>query len=234
MAMQRPPAGTSTQRPSPVWNQGWLPLVGAGLIAAATIAVYSRTFSVPLLFDDEPTIADNLTIRHFSTAFWPPPNTTASGRPMLNLSLAFNYAISGMTLWSYHALNLAIHLLAGLTLFGIIRRTLRLRSGQALARLAASEATLIAFSAALLWTLHPLQTEAVTYIIQRAESLMGLFYLLTLYCFIRGICAVGADASGPHRGPRLMDLVHFLLRRVRAGHGHEGSDGFRAIARAAL
>jgi len=51
------------------------------------------------------------------------------------------------------------------------------------------------FSAALLWTLHPLQTESVTYIVQRAESLMGLFYLLTVYCFIRG---AGAD-SRRHR-----------------------------------
>ena len=48
-------------------------------------------------------------------------------------------------------------------------------------------ATAIAFCAALLWMLHPLQTQAVTYIVQRMESLMGLFYLLTLYCFIRSI-----------------------------------------------
>jgi tetratricopeptide (TPR) repeat protein len=116
---------------------------------------------------------------------------------VLNLSLAVNYAVSGMSPWSYHALNLAIHILAGLTLFGIVRRTLRLGSGQALAP---GGATLIASSAALLWTLHPLQTEAVTYTIQRAESLMGLFYLLTLYCFIRAVGAERADASGPQAG----------------------------------
>ena len=86
-------------------------------------------------------------------------------------------------MWSYHALNLAIHVVAGLTLFGIVRRTLARRAG--------AVASSIAFSAALLWTLHPLQTESVTYVIQRAESLMGLFYLLTLYCFIRGVEADG-------------------------------------------
>ena len=43
---------------------------------------------------------------------------------MLNLSFAFNYAVSGADVWSYHVLNLAIHLAAGLTLFGIVRRTL--------------------------------------------------------------------------------------------------------------
>ncbi|MGA7723717.1 MAG: tetratricopeptide repeat protein, partial [Opitutaceae bacterium] len=51
-----------------------------------------------------------------------------------------------------------------------------------------------AFAAALLWAVHPLQTEAVTYVIQRAESLMGLFYLLTLYCFIRGLQPSGRGA----------------------------------------
>jgi tetratricopeptide (TPR) repeat protein len=153
------------------------------------IAVYCRTFSVPLLFDDNDAIVGNLSIRHWSSAFWPSPNTTASGRPILSLSLAVNYAISGTAVWSYHALNLAIHVLAGLTLFGIVRRTLARQSGPA--------GSMIAFSAALLWTLHPLQTESVTYIVQRAESLMGLFYLLTVYCFIR---AVDADVSGPLTG----------------------------------
>jgi tetratricopeptide (TPR) repeat protein len=153
-------------------------LLSATLLAAGTLAVYSRTFSVPLLFDDRAAIIDNPTIRHWSTAFGPSLNTTASGRPILNFSLAINYALSGTAVWSYHALNLAIHLLAGLTLFGIVRRTLASRSS--------ATAAVTAFSAAVLWTLHPLQTESVTYVIQRAESLMGLFYLLTLYCFIRG------------------------------------------------
>lgn len=164
------------------------------ILAAAAAAVYARTFSVPFLLDDVTSIGDNPTIRHLATAFRPPASATVSGRPLLNLSFAVNYAISGTAVWSYHALNLAIHILAGLTLFGIVRHTLRLRSGQALV---SNDATLVAFAAALFWTLHPLQTESVTYVVQRAESLMGLFYLLTLYCFIRGICAERADAGGP-------------------------------------
>jgi tetratricopeptide (TPR) repeat protein len=186
MPAQSPSAGTSTLKLIPVWRADWLRLVGGAILATGAIAVYSRTFSVPLIFDDNPAIVGNSTIRHWSTAFWPPSNSTASGRPILNLSLAINYAISGTAVWSYHALNLAIHVLSGLTLFGIVRRTLVPRAGQA--------AALIAFSAALLWTLHPLQTESVTYLVQRAESLMGLFYLLTLYGFIRG-----AEADGRPR-----------------------------------
>jgi tetratricopeptide (TPR) repeat protein len=187
MPVQSPSAGNSILKPFSGWRADWPRVACGAILVAGAIAAYSRTFSVPLLFDDRPAIVDNLTIRHWSTAFWPPLRTTASGRPILNLSLAINYAISGSAVWSYHALNLAIHVLAGLTLFGIVRRTLAPRAGPAGAR--------IAFFAALLWTLHPLQTEAVTYLVQRAESLMGLFYLLTLYGFIRGAEAAGRARS---------------------------------------
>ncbi len=155
------------------------PISAAGaILAGVAIAAYARTFSVPFLYDDLPSIVDNPTIRHIRTAFWPPDGSTTGGRPILNLSLAIDYGASGTSVWSYHAVNLAIHILAGLTLFGIVRRTLSRRSPRT--------AQSMAFCAALLWILHPLQTESVTYVVQRAESLMGLFYLLTLYCFILG------------------------------------------------
>jgi Flp pilus assembly protein TadD len=147
-------------------------------LAVAALAAYGRTFSGPPIFDDAPAISDNPSIRHLATALWPPIDSTVGGRPVLNLSFAINYALGGKAVWGYHALNLAIHILAAWVLLGIIRVTL--------ARWADPSATLVAFCACLLWTLHPLQTEAVTYMVQRAESLMGLFYLLTLYCFIRG------------------------------------------------
>jgi protein O-mannosyl-transferase len=105
------------------------------------------------------------------------------GRPLINLSLAINYALGGYDVWGYHALNLTVHILAGLTLLGIERRTLLQPALRKHFGVVASE---LALAVAVLWTVHPLQTESVTYIIQRAESIMGLFYLLTMYCFIRG------------------------------------------------
>jgi protein O-mannosyl-transferase len=162
-------------------------LAGAGVLAAVAIAAYCRTFSDPLLFDDDTSVANNPSIRHLATSFWPPAGTTVSGRPILNFSLAINYAISGTDVWSYHALNLAIHILAALALFGVVRRTLLPRTGAA--------ASGIGFAVAILWALHPLLTESVTYIVQRAESLMGLLYLLTLYCFIRGAAAGGTTRN---------------------------------------
>ena len=171
------------------WNPGRL---APAAIAAAGLAAYANSFSGSFVLDDTPSIVGNTTIRHLSQlkAILTTPagsGLPVDGRPMLNLSLAINYAISGTGVWSYHAINIAIHIFAGLALFGIVRRTLRSMAGRPGARmnLGPDGPDLAAMAVALLWIVHPLQTESVTYIVQRAESLMGLFYLLTLYCFIR-------------------------------------------------
>lgn len=159
------------------------PFIGAvAAIILAGCAAYHNSLAVPFVLDDAADIAGNATIRHLwslGTVLSPPraSGLTVSGRPLLNLTLAINYAVGGTEVRGYHALNLLIHVLAGLTLFGIVRRTL--------ARLHHARSLFLAWTSAILWTLHPLQTEAVTYVIQRAESLMGLFYLLTVYGFIR-------------------------------------------------
>jgi len=150
---------------------------------------YCNSFNCPFIFDDHESIGRNIYTRHLwplTQAMKAPPQSSVAGRPIVSLSLAVNYAINSASPWSYHVLNLAIHLCTGLLLFGIIRRTLlapRLaeRFGQA--------STGLALTAAVLWLVHPLQTESITYIIQRAESLAGLFYLLTLYCSIRAFFA---------------------------------------------
>jgi tetratricopeptide (TPR) repeat protein len=169
-------------------------LIGLGAVA------YSNSFSGAFVFDDLPRIVDNGQIRQL----WPPWLAMADRtRPVLQLSLALSYALDGLNPWGYHAFNLAVHIVAGLLLYGIVRRMLdsdglRARYGEAARWLAAAVAAI--------WLVHPLQTESVTYIIQRTESLMGMFYLLTLYCGIRacqsphprrwGVAAVVACAFG--------------------------------------
>ena len=171
-------------------------LAGAAIVLAA-LAAYHNSFSGPFVFDDPASITENPTIRppwSIPALLSPPVDATVGGRPLANLSLAINYAMGDTDVWGYHAVNLVIHMLAGLTLFGVVRRTL--------ARPLPADATLLAFTVALLWTVHPLQTEAVTYTVQRTEALMGLCYLLTLYGFIRGVeyqehhYATGGEGSG--------------------------------------
>ncbi len=156
-------------------------MAGAALLVLAVLASYRHSLSAPFAFDDTLGIERNLSIRQLwppGPALHPPFDTSVSGRPVANLSLALSYAWGGLSLRRLRAGNLAIHLAAALVLWGVLRRTLE--------RCRARDAAWIALAAALLWAVHPLQTEAVTYLVQRIEALMGLFYLLTLYCFIRG------------------------------------------------
>ena len=99
------------------------------VIVAAGLAAYCNSFDGPFIFDDADSILKNPTIRHLwpiGPALTPPGGgLTVQGRPVLNLSLAVNWAIGQDKVQSYHVVNLAIHLAAGLALFGVVRRTLR-------------------------------------------------------------------------------------------------------------
>jgi tetratricopeptide (TPR) repeat protein len=166
------------------------------LIATAGAAAYANSLRGEFILDDKTDIVENSTIRHL----WPvqdllvarsPGRAGLQSRPLVNASFALDYALGKLDPFSYHVTNLAIHLSAALLLFGIIRRTLLLAP---LARRPGGSATRLALGVALLWTVHPLQTEAVTYVVQRYESLMGLFYLLALYAVIR--CGTSAKPVG--------------------------------------
>jgi tetratricopeptide (TPR) repeat protein len=168
-------------------NRPALEIKLAIILIIAGVLAYINIFKAPFIFDDGPSILENYHIKKLlplSNMFSAPPQSTVAGRPVASLSLALNYAVSGYEVWSYHLFNLAVHILAGLTLYGIIRRTLL--SGR-LREKFGRHSTILAWAAAVIWLVHPLQTESVTYIVQRTESLMGLFYLLTLYCAVRAM-----------------------------------------------
>jgi protein O-mannosyl-transferase len=161
--------------------------IRAAIIVLAGIAVYVNSLSGPFVFDDQSAIIDNPSIRQLSPLsgpLSPPRDKPVARRPIVNLTLALNYAVGRLDPVGYRVTNIAIHLLAALTLFGIVRRTLRLPS---LAPQFGEQATNLAWIAALIWTLHPLQTELIDYVTQRTESLMALFYLLTIYCSVRAL-----------------------------------------------
>jgi protein O-mannosyl-transferase len=164
-------------------------------IVVSTITAYANSFYGVFVFDDFGAIVDNMTIRHLwdiERILMPPPNgETVSGRPLLNLSLTVDYAIGGIRPLGYHVTNLIIHISAALILLGTIRRTLLLPR---MKQLWGRHALPLAAATAALWAVHPVQTESVTYIVQRAESLCGLCYLFTLYCFIRGAESSAIDS----------------------------------------
>jgi tetratricopeptide (TPR) repeat protein len=197
----------------------WGTFLAGVVVVLAALAAYHNSFSGPFVFDDTRAITDNLTIRHLGSALVPPSfvGATTAGRPVINLTFALNYALNGTQVWGYHAFNLLVHALAGLVLFGIVRRTLECGRGALTPHLSRSRGegtppTVLAMAVAVIWIVHPLQTEAVTYISQRAESLMGLFYLLTLYGFVRS-----TDETGERPGDRQSRAKSRELR-VESGH----------------
>jgi tetratricopeptide (TPR) repeat protein len=175
----------SSRAPIRSRSHSWLHVLWPVLIAIAVGATFLNGISTPFLLDDEISILENESLRKLvpiSSALWPRAEVYTAGRPLLNLSFALNYAWSGTAVRGYHVTNILIHAAAAAVLFGIVRRTLRLPRFRA--RFAGRE-FVVAAAAALGWALHPLQTASVTYISQRAESLMGLCYLSTLYGLIR-------------------------------------------------
>lgn len=155
------------------------------LLAVACAAAYSNSFAVPFVFDDIDSIVNNPNIRDLADlrAVVTPPDgsdVTVAGRPVAALSLALNYAVSGLDVWSYHVFNLGVHVAAAIVLLALARTLLgRAGVGEPAARG-------IALAVALLWALHPLQTMSVTYVVQRVESMVGLCYLVALLAFARG------------------------------------------------
>lgn len=188
------------------------------LILCLTVCfVYSNTLHSPFILDDHNAIVNNhhiRTILPISRALSAPPQSTVAGRPVAAFSLALNYAVSGMDPWSYHCVNILIHLLSTLLLLGILRRLLP------------ENCRYMAGLTAMVWSLHPLHTEVVTYVSTRTESIAGMFFLLAFYAMIRsaerkgsqvwqilGIAAV-ALAMGSKESAVVIPPVLLLADRV--------------------
>lgn len=167
-----------------VSRRSHLSRVRVGLIVFAGICTYWNSLEVPFVWDDTTAIVNNKTILDLSQAFIPPLETPVARRPVVNVSLAVNYALGGLDVTGYRVWNLGVHLLAALVLFGIIRRTL---SGDRLGDRWSAVAADVALMATLWWMLHPIVSEVIDYTTQRTSSMMGLFFLLTLYCAIRAL-----------------------------------------------
>ena len=154
-------------------------ILGLLVLAVAGTLAYRNAFGTPFVFDDLTQILQNPNIQSWD---WPWSFIQNNRRPFLYLTLAFNFRFDGFNPQGYHVFNIRVHILSAMMLFLLLRQPFSLTSvGQWLKK----DALLLALSSALFWLLHPIHTQAVTYIIQRAESLMGLLFLTTLYCASR-------------------------------------------------
>ncbi len=161
--------------------------LGCALLVAATLAAYWNSTSGVFLLDDKPNIVNNLSIREL----FPISKHLLQGnlRRLPNLSFALNYHLGGLSPTGYHWFNIAVHALAGCFLFLLLRTLFR---SHAFSESFAHNSSRLAFCVALLWAVHPLNTQAVSYIVQRSESMMGL----ALFAFLL-LVAVSASSSRP-------------------------------------
>ncbi|MBW2109224.1 MAG: hypothetical protein JRI36_11255, partial [Deltaproteobacteria bacterium] len=167
--------------------------------------LYANTLQVPFLFDDQQNILQNSYIRImeldpkglYDAAF----KKHTSNRPVSNTSFALNYYFHRYHVMGYHLVNICIHILAGILLFRFVEVTLELDAAVSINReaclpcisqpsdcwgskgLSISNLSLLA---ALLWLVHPVQTQSVTYVVQRMTSMAAMFYVLSLLLYIKG------------------------------------------------
>ncbi len=145
------------------------------------ILIYSNTLHSPFHFDDEYSIVRNFSIRNLSNLgaiwhFWPT-------RFITYLTIALNYHFNHLNVFGYHLFNLVIHLGSAILAwwFALLLFSTPAMKGKKIA----GYANLIAFFVGLVFVAHPIQTQAVTYIIQRSCSLATLFYLASLNLYVK-------------------------------------------------
>lgn len=169
------------------------------LIAVVGGIAYSNSFSVPFQFDDVPNIVDNQVIHNIANFISGSEGYDYNPRRYVGyFSLAMNYRIGGLGVSGYHAVNLAVHIVGAILVYFLVLLTFRtpyFAGGEERGMRNTEGGTeegrpafesLIALFSALLFVAHPLQTQAVTYIVQRFTSLAAAFYLMSVVMYIKG------------------------------------------------
>ena len=172
------------------------------LIAIISFLCYSNTFDAPFIFDDNTVIVENPLIRdlrYFADSsdvkgFEGISYDALKRRYVGYLSFALNYKAHGLAVGGYHVINLLIHVLNGILVYLFITLTFKTPFLKG-SRLKGSSGP-IALIAALLFVSHPVQTQAVTYIVQRLASMATMFYLLSLVLYIKARLSTGRKSAG--------------------------------------
>jgi Tfp pilus assembly protein PilF len=170
------------------------------LLAVIIILIYSGTLTTPFIFDDINNIRDNphiripfLSFKNLARAGFQSP---LANRPVANISFALNYYFHGYNLVGFHVVNILIHLASGIFLYAFVKATFRTPTLRA--RYAVSG--WIPFFTAFIWLVHPLQTQSVTYLVQRMNSLAAMFYVLSMLLYVKFRLNTGSHAKWPFLG----------------------------------
>ena len=154
------------------------------LIGILGLIAYSNTFNVPFVFDDEFSITRNPVIRNLDNFFFKQEGYSENpGRYIGYLTFALNYKLGGLDVTGYHIFNLMVHIANAMLIYAFLILTLRTSCMKDSRLVHFSD--LIAIFAAILFVVHPVQIQAVTYTVQRVASLATMFYLIALVFYAR-------------------------------------------------
>ena len=138
-------------------------LISPFMLVIAGILVYANSLSNPFIYDDQVAIVDNVDIRQLWPPSWVSPTTLehapTNSRPVVSFTLALNYAFGTLDVRGFRAFNIAVHILCSFAIYLVLNQTFSNAEGRAL-------------TVALLWLVHPLNSQCIQYVIQRSESLM--------------------------------------------------------------
>ena len=164
-------------------SAGKIILLVSLLFAATAFIIYSPSLHGDFIFDDiaiqQTPIIHITSISQLTDLLF----SQEAGRKIGFMSFALNYYFGGLNTFGYHLVNVIIHILNGLALFFLSYTLLMLPSPGEQPR---EYAFMVSLLGSLVWLVHPIQTQAVSYIVQRLTSLSALFFLLSLICYIKG------------------------------------------------
>lgn len=191
------------------------------LVVMVGLVAYSNSFTVPFMFDDDTSIVNNPVIKDLGKFLSGDGYVFNPRRFVGYLSIALNYHFGGLNVIGYHVVNLTIHIMNALLVYALTCLTLHtpfLVSGAQVQCMenpsvtslrSSSITTLMPLFAALLFVAHPIQTQAVTYIIQRLASLATFFYLASVVCYARGrITSVNSEKGVEKEGHSSFTIRH--------------------------
>ena len=192
-------------------RQTWVVLGFIGVVLLGAI-IYSNILNAPFVFDDHSSIKENDSIRSIAESL----KKISSNRYLVLFSFAFNYAVGGLKPFGYHLINNLIHVINALLVYYLVILTFRTpyfsyqpsansyqQSSYSPIHRFTHSPSFIAFSAAFIFIAsHPIQTQAVTYIAQRATSMAAMFYLLSLVMYIKWRLIYSASRAAEQQSNR--------------------------------
>lgn len=171
------------------------PWVAIMILAFVTLFIYSNIYNAPFVFDDLVQIEDKTKIRDMSRFL--SIDQLFAPRPLVEFTFALNYKFGKLNVFGYHLVNVFIHMMNAFLVYFIalhIGNLLPYSVKSSISR--HSDVSLMALVSALIFVTHPIQTQAVTYTVQRYTSMAALFYFLSVLFYIKGRCSVqGLTAS---------------------------------------